>query len=341
MVNKPLAMLLLACALHGCTQKELCFDHDPHAPVCVIDFNVAWMLDWQYTYPGGTDWQSRWGDYDFGLSYDELRPMKPTGIKVRTYTDGLDRSLSVIGADGGKIHITPGVHELLLYNNNTEYITFNDLEYLASATASTRGRSRASYTGNPILGPEGNENTVNAPDPLFGCYIPSYHAVMAEEPAHLDETLKPLVFTYLVRYHFDYGLEHVVLARGALAGMAASVYLTDGHTGPEEATILHECEIKKWGIEAQVRSFGIPDFPNPHYSRSGARFAANLEVRLRNGKILNYYWDVTDLIASQPRGGVIEVYGARVSDDDAKDDTGSFDVDIDGWGEWVDIPLDF
>lgn len=334
-------IFLLALAFQGCTQKDLCFDHDPHAPKCEIDVSADWLLDWQYTYDGGVDWQSSWDKYDFGIAYNDLRPFKPTGIKVLTYTEGSENALSVIGPDGGTFFSTPGRHELLFYNNNTEYITFNDLDYSATATASTRGRSRASYLGNPLLPGNGAENTVNAPDPLFGAYIPDYTAEMSVNAAKVNVTMKPLVFTYLVRYHFDYGLEYVALARGAMAGMAASVFLTDGHTGTEVATILHECEINSWGVEARVRSFGIPDFPNPFYTRAGSRFGVNLEVRLRNGKIMNFNWDVTEQMATQPRGGVIEVYGAKVTDEDAKEDTGGFDVTIDGWGEWVDIPLDF
>lgn len=342
-MKNNILLFLLAAILQGCTQKELCFDHNPHAPKCEIDVRADWLLDWQYTYEGGIDWQSSWDSHDFGIAYNDLRPHKPTGIKVMTYTDGSGASLSVIGEDGGTFFSTPGHHELLFYNNNTEYITFNDLDYSANATASTRGRSRASYLGNPLMPGNGEGNTVNAPDPLFGAYIPDYVAEMSTNAAKIDVTMKPLVFTYLIRYHFDYGLEYVALARGAMAGMAASVFLIDGHTGVEVATILHECEIKPWGIEAAVHSFGIPDFPNPFYteSRARSRFGVNLEVRLRNGKMMDFNWDITEQIITQPRGGVIEVYGAKVSDDDAKEDTGSFDVTIDGWGEWEDIPLDF
>ena len=336
----PLIAVFLV-ALQGCVQKDLCFDHDGHAPKCEVDVTVDWQLDWQYTYPGGVDWAERWAGYDFGMAYDALRPIKPTGIKVQTYTDGVDNTLSVIGPDSGTVHTTPGEHQLLFYNNNTEYITFNDLERSASATASTRGRSRASYFGIPMLPESGDETTVNAPDPLFGCYIPSYRAQMSTQADKIDVTMKPLVFTYLVRYHFDSGLQHVALARGAMSGMAASVFLTDGHTGSDVATILYECEIKPWGIEAIVRSFGLPNYPNPYYSRASGRSGVNLEVRLRNGKILNFYWDISGQLSTQPRGGVIEVYGAKVTDEDAKEDTGSFDVTINGWGEWVDIPLDF
>lgn len=39
-------------------------------------------------------------------------------------------------------------------------------------------------------------------------------------------------------FKFSKGLKYVALTRGALAGMAEKVYLNDGRTGSETATIL-------------------------------------------------------------------------------------------------------
>ena len=58
-----------------------------------------------------------------------------------------------------------------------------------------------------------------------------------------------------------------------------------------------------------------------------------------NGKFKTFEFDVTDQVKGQPRGGVIVVSGLSISDDEGLEGGGSFDVDVDGWGEWVDIPL--
>ena len=77
-------------------------------------------------------------------------------------------------------------------------------------------------------------------------------------------------------------VEYVSLARGALAGMAQAVWLNSGHTSDEAATVLYDCTVEKFGIQALVRSFGIPDFPNEHYGRRAKRkYGLNLEVRLK------------------------------------------------------------
>lgn len=88
--------------------------------------------------------------------------------------------------------------------------------------------------------------------------------------------------------------------------------------------------------------FGVPNYPGDHYTRADgtpAYYTLNLEVLLNNGKLLSYEFDVTDQVNAQPRGGVITVEGIEVSDEDGMEGSGGFDVTVDGWGDYVDIPL--
>jgi len=325
----------------SCDHKDLCFDHWDHARRYSVDYRTTWQQEWQYPSADGTDWQADWGLFDFGTTYDALRPDVPTGIKVQVYTDGHNNDVSNLPAAGGIVDMAPGEHQILFYNNNTEYILFNDLHSLAAATATTRTRTRSTYIGNSMWNDTRQENTVNPPDFLFEHYVSSYHAEKSQLPPVVPVTMKPLVFRYLVRYHFDSGLKYVALGRGALAGMAASVYLTDGHTGTEPATVLYDCEVKPWGVEAVVNTFGVPNYPNPDYSRAEASYGLNLEVMLTNGQMLNFDFDITDQIVRQPRGGVIEVRGIRIPDEIGQEGGGSFNVDVEGWGDFEDITVDF
>ena len=98
--------------------------------------------------------------------------------------------------------------------------------------------------------------------------------------------------------------------------------------------------MEDFGAEAQIRSFGVPNHIDGGYlARAGAHYALNLEVRLTNGKFKTFEFDVTDQVAGQPRGGVIVVSGISVSDEEGDEGSGSFDVTVDGWGEYVDIEL--
>lgn len=326
--------------LASCEHKDLCFDHDPHAPTSDVRIEARYEQEWQYTYEGGTDWKGypSWQE-SFGMEYDALRPGIPDGLRVQVYnTDGTDNIFN-IDPEGGVVQMRPGEHSLLFYNNDTEYIVFDDMQNYASARATTRARSRSSYMGNSYM-TESEENTVNQPDMLYGSYMESYTAERSAVADVIPVTMHPLVFTYVVRYEFGHGLEYVSLARGALAGMAQAVWLNSGRTSAEAATIFYDCTMQDFGAQALVRSFGVPDFPNEHYgTRAGRRYALNLEVRLKNGKIKSFDFDVTDQVAAQPQGGVIVVRGIEIPDDEGMEGGSGFDVDVEDWGEYEDIEL--
>ena len=272
--------------------------------------------------------------------YDDLRPDVPTGIRARIYTGGTAENEGNLSPEGGRLYMNEGTHDLLFYNNDTEYIVFNDIAALASASATTR-----SLTRGAVEALHAGERTVNQPDMLYGAYIGSYEALPTQETVGLPVRLQPLTYTYLVRYEFQQGFQYVALARGALAGMAESVYLNDGHTGPEAATVMFDCTLRDYGPEATVKSFGIPDYPGDHYgdgTRTTERsYHLNLDVRLHNGAMKTFEFDVTDQVKAQPRGGVIIVSDGLVITDEegaAGFDSG-FDIDVEGWGDYIDIPL--
>lgn len=341
MLNKiAAAASMLIPLLTSCNHQELCFDHWEHSPRNQVNFQAEWDRTWEYTHEG-IDWKSEWGNYDFGREYEDLLHEQGTGIRSQVYTDGQDNELQNLPPEGGIVHMTEGEHQILFYNNDTEYIVFNDISLVANASATTRTRSRSTYIGNSKA-PEtrADEVTVNSPDALFAKYIKSYEAPRVMEAPIENITLRPLVFRYLIRYHFVSGAEYVSLARGALAGMAGSVYLTDGHTGMDPVTVLFDAEPTMWGAEAVVNTFGVPNFPNMDYTRAEF-YGLNLEVRLRNGVMLNFDFDITDQISRQPRGGVIDVYGIEIPDDIGNaEDQGAFGVAIDDWGEYEDVTFE-
>ena len=298
---------------------------------------VTWEQEWERAYDH--QWTDEWDD-GWALDYDDLRPEIADGVRVVIYADeGESLGQTNLEAGGGHISSLPeGTHDLLFYNNDTEYIVFSGFEAAAGATASTRTVTRSGFESL-----HAEERTVNPPDMLYGHFEDDHEAQRTLAPVELPVEMRPLVYTYLVRYEFSHGLQYVALARGALAGMAESVFLTDGHTGNDAATVMYDCQLTDYGAEAQVRSFGVPNYPGDHYTRadgSPARYGLNLEVRLRNGAYKTYEFDVTDQVLGQPRGGVITVSDIEVSDEEGMaGGTGAFDVTVDDWGDRIDIPL--
>lgn len=324
------------CSIFTSCRKDLCYNHFRTASVS-LDWEYAWERDY------GMQHAAVWNDAFMGFQYNSLLPSCPTGVTLLVYgEDNGTPSIQFLGVNGSDVNLGEGGrHSLLLYNNDTEYIVISDLGTLPRARASTTGRSRSSLTTITELHPD--DRTINPPDVLFASFVKDMPEIGIHESSPVSVCMQPLVYTYIIRYEFEHGREHVALARGALAGMAESVYLRDGVTSEQTATLLYDCELTDYGAVAKVRAFGVPGFPDEYYGRASRDgqahlYTLNLEVRLTNGKTKEFTFDVTPQLAKQPRGGVITVKGVRVEDNENLNDSG-FDVTVDDWGEHEDIDL--
>lgn len=328
-------MALAALSLTGC-RKDLCYDHDLHGLGSRHEVQANWEAEWERDL--GKNWEGRWRGV-LGFSYNSLRPEAAEGIRARVFTNGVLENEANLASTGGRLHMSPGVHDILFYNNDTEYITFHDEESTATAVASTRGRTRASYNSR-----NENENTVNAPDQLYGSFHPNFTAERTDSITAMPINMRPLAYTYVIHYKFKHGLEYVSIARGALSGMARGVYLQTGITSEEAATILFDdCIVdQQLGIHTTILSFGLPGtepLPDGAHDEHGHSCMLNLEVILKNGKKLTFDYDVTAQVCLQPRGGVIVIEDIEISDEDGMEGSGGFDVNIDDWGDYEDIIL--
>lgn len=331
--DRILICLLAVSWLTGC-RKDLCYNHEEHAFAVKVYAVTSWEQEWERPYD--YDWQKNW-PYGLDRTYDDLRPEIPEGITAKVYGDDNYRTEAFYDAEGGKLPLKEGNNSILMYNNDTEYIILDGFSASNTATATTRTLSRASY--QPLH--EG-ERTVNQPDRLYGHFIENYQAVKAFETVQLPVEMHPLVYTYVVKFTITKGLKYLALARGAMAGMAEKVYLDDGHTDESAATVLFDCEKTDFGAVAYVNSFGVPNYPGDHYTKADgtpANYKLNLEMKLKNGNMKSVNFDITSQMNGQPRGGVIQVTGIEISDEEGAGG-GGFDVDVDGWGNIVDIPVD-
>jgi len=323
----------------GC-RKELCYNHDEHSLACRVSISPSYEMEWERDY--GINWPATWDVARFGFGYDDLRPGMPNGVAVLVYDEGSKVADEMhIAAGGETVRFTEGTHRLLMFNDDTYNIIIDGMASFPTARASTRARSRASYAQFHAA-----EETVGPPDMLYGYYDPHFEPERTTGTTVYNCELRPLVYTYLVRYEIEEGREYVASARGALAGMARHVFLSDGHTGDEAATVLFDCEQSDYGVEARLMSFGVPGFPDRYYDRSGwhvpddgAHYTLNLELRLTTGKSFSLDFDVSDQVALQPRGGVISVSDIRIVTNPSSGESSAFDVDVTGWGPAEEIIL--
>ncbi|MDE7180996.1 MAG: DUF5119 domain-containing protein [Muribaculaceae bacterium] len=329
-------MTLVSDTLTSC-RDELCYNHYPS-----LDVNLVWEQEWERNY--GMDLQSEWDASHYGFEYASLRPTHPEWVNfVRFSADG-SRHETYMQHDKENIIIDTGEGQsLLLYNGDTEYIVLEDMASVANARATSTARARSSISY--VMAQHPGLSTTNPPDVIYSAYVDEVPYVESHTVRPMTIKMQPLVFTYVIRYEFEHGKEHIKLARGALGGMAESVFLRDSRTSDQATIILFDCATTDYGCEAHVRSFGIPGFPDDYFGRGDERAASrpytlNLEVLLTNGKVVEFNFDVADQIARQPKGGVIVVDGLRIEDEqnEPQESTGGFDVDLSGWNN-VDIDL--
>ncbi|MDE6652535.1 MAG: DUF5119 domain-containing protein [Paramuribaculum sp.] len=317
-------------ALTSC-REDLCYDHFRNTAI-ELSYEQVWERDY------GMNHSQNW-DSDTHGEYNSYCPGLPETISMHAYSqESGESSLFFLDHKGGIAGLRSGKCDILLYNNDTEYVVVDDNATVAEMTATTTTRSRSTLT--PL---HSGERTVSPPDVLYGAYLTDMQGADPHRDTTITAVLRPLVYTYIIRYEFDEGLEFARLARGAIAGMAEKVRLKDGSTTSDRATVLFDCEQRSWGFIAKVTTFGVPSFSGEHYRDGNVvdpnlDFKLNLEVLCSNGKITTFEHDITAQVRKQPRGGVIVVKGLYLIDDDSQVDSG-FDVSIDDWGEWTDVEL--
>lgn len=332
------ALVILA----TCTscRQEICYTHYP-----ALDVRFDWELEWERDY--GMNHFGNWDPARHRYEYDDLRPGVPEWVKMIKYYDDGRMVEKLFTPDGDRFEVpSDDKCTILFYNGDTEYIILSDVasQQDVRATATTRTRSGSSLQEIRDLYPA--SRTTNPPDVIYSAYVEDYTGAQVHEVRPMPVKMQPLVYTYLISYEFEAGIENVYAARGALGGMAEGVYLRTGVTTDETSIILFDCDIHPDACRCQVRSFGVPSFPDSYFGRKAGMapgsFTLNLEVRLKSGKTENFNFDITDQVKSQPRGGVIRVSGLRIEDNGDPSSSAGFDVDVSDWeDDVIEIDLPF
>lgn len=335
MRGRLIFVCIVIMSLTAC-RKELCYTHDQHSPGVRLDIAASWERVWERNY--GCEWISNWRS-EWNCSYESLMPHIPEGLRLVAYREGKMTKEFNMNPEGKRVVFEEqGEYTFLFYNNDTEYIIYDNLVSSTHATATTRTRGRSS-----LRSPHEGERIMNQPDMLYGHFVENHLVERKIDTDVLEVEMRPLVYTYYVMLGFSSGYEYVSKAQGILAGMAEAVYLCDGHTGPESATIMFDCEVGEEGLEAKVMTFGVPDYPGDHYNSrvEDSQYMLRLEVLMTNGVYKTFDIDVADQMADQPRGGVIKVDGLVITKEEGGTPVGGggFGVGVEGWGDSINIPL--
>lgn len=339
--------MLVLTVVMGC-RKDLCYDHSDDE--VEIQLEVVYSLDWHL--PWEINWNENWPE-EWEADWEKIHPREPESIRLHTFD--ADHEVPVINhnldKNGGRIAMNSGRYHMLLYNSDTEGVILEDIHAVHDASATTRARTRSSYSNRYP-----DEVTVSQPDDLFAAFMPEFELKTPGpgESRHVrvEAELTPRTWTYFIRYEFASGKEFVTEAQAYLSGMAGRVCLKDGYTNEEHVvTLLLDCSACEYGVETVARSFGLPGFDYPmvkeglkNEAEAMAKVAVPnrlvLEMKLRSGKIKVVEFDVTDQVRSQPRGGVIVVTDIVVTPEEGQGSDGSgFDGEVNDWDENVDVDI--
>lgn len=329
-----LIYLLVFTVFGGC-RKELVYDHSKEVD---LHLKLTYSFDWHL--PWDENWNDNW-PANWIVDWDKMLPKVPGGVRLHVFDSDAGTPLSNhnLNQDGGKVAINGGQYDMLLYNNDTEGIVFENMHAVHEAVATTRATTRsASYSKKYP-----DEITATPPDILFAAYLPETELKKPKDGEtvykEISVKLVPRTWTYLIRYEFTSGKEYVSEARGYLSGMAGSVSLKDGYSEADKIiTLLLDCHTSDYGMESIGRSFGLPG-SDLQTTDPGVNKLV-LEMKLLSGKIKMAEFDVTEQVRRQPRGGVIVVKGIVVTPEEGQKPGGSgFDGDVNDWEENEDVEV--
>ena len=364
-----LALLSALVLLTSCEYKDLCYNHEEHALRYHIDIKADYRRDWEDSSSLLYKWKENWPQHY--IPYEQLRPELPTGLRVLTYHDSYSEPhKSNIDPEGGIVMLSEGLNDILLYNNDTEYILFSTNESNEYYYATTRSNARIPYTRS--------YTHYNQPDQLFGTFMQDLY--VTDDPdayeMHFDAD-GTLYYVYdvnaaLTPYTFIYLCQVMLLNNNDDAGkrvtgcegvsfnrMAGGVDLFTRVTDSTNlVTITQEepCPVQTDrtlrlpdGTEtagdilaARLLTWGMPgiDPLEKVTTRSGVTLRdsihAGIGLTLRNGSVYAIEQDITDQMEMRPAGGVITIVvdAAEIPDSiigGKPKPGGGFDASVENW----------
>ena len=341
-----LVMMTIVTVLAGCCRKDLYLAPRGNVEMTVtsnvFDYEILWGTEWHI------DWQYPWDEELYGPMGYTL----PTGLhaiayqlddnqqRVRKY---YDRHLD---ADGGHLNLgTNAWYDVLLYNDDTEWILFPDRDAVhdsvyATFGATTRTTTKAQYTRTRT------HAGYNQPDLLYGSLISNLHVSedlndYEEQRAEdgtiiyvrkVETTLHPYTYIYLYQVMLlnNSDAEGTIVTSGTgltANGLASGVDLFSRRTHSTVVSLTQEnmmplaqdvpltlpdgTDTQGDILAARIQTWGMPDIvPHEELTRSESTEPADstfvgVGLRLRNGYTYVMQKNVTEQMKERPAGGVI------------------------------------
>ena len=156
-------------------RKDLYYEHFKEVD---LHLEITYSLDWHL--PCDENWNEKW-PAEWTVDWDRMLPRVPEGVRLHVFDYGDKTPISSHNFEhhGGRVAINSGRYDMLLYNNDTEGIIFENMHAVNEAVATTRTRTRSASYSNKYP----DELTANVPDMLFAAFLSEQELVKNEDEA--------------------------------------------------------------------------------------------------------------------------------------------------------------
>lgn len=311
-------------------------------PLVVTDLEVVWNVDVDWKH----DWYYGWDDTDVD-NWGDLEYPNPSSYEVRRYFLGQEPRVPHTTVDAFTIYSNRfqrtyefGYYDMLIYSNidtknHTQVVKVieDDLDETVGTTTVTRAM-KINRTDENLYA------LFNQPEIYYSAYprdiyisrnFDDYDYYDEEEGTwvkHINCTLEPLVYIYLVQVILHNNIDNRVLDTNgdcAISAMAARTNVNTGHTYNDPCMVYFNTRMKRDidvrgekcpVIGGMLTTYGLCDMDgyghdnrSPLYtgSRDDLQNFVVIELKMSGGSVQSLRFDVTDQMRSQCHGGIITI----------------------------------
>lgn len=242
----------------------------------------------------------------------------------------------------GYINLANGIYNVIVFNDDTEQISFGGREsyYKIHAYMSNINRNQFSLHKTDKAGTP----TIGQPEMLYTAFNEEFSVQRDVASQQLMLTPKNVVKSLNIKILVE-GADRVAKVRGTLGGICSGILMhNQSNFSTEPASVFYDGFCRLGMIEAEINVFGFWGAYAEHSPEKPQPYVLGLELLLKDGNVVKYEVNITDKIIDS----IIETGGEIIIDAVEQEiiipelkpgGDGGFDVEVGDWGDEDDVPL--
>ena len=237
-----------------------------------------------------------------------------------------------LSPSGGEVSVPAGRYNVVLFNNDTEYVKlYNDGKDSTLEARTTALVKATKGTAFP------SEDIVNMPDMFYSCKADSFNVTAGTSDDVLNASPVARVKSFRVRVFVSgtAGMSGVSSAEGYISNAYGS-YFPGMEKYPAAGAIIPFgfSDMESDHMDAPVRTFGV--LP----SSAGNIQMLRLAVTLTDGTVSTYEYDITgQLNVDLSKGDVVVTIPDKIDISPSGTTPSGFNVTVKGWGDATNVEL--